>query len=300
MLWTPARPVVRGGIWALTCGVVLLAGALPLQAADPAGLEATSSKEAREEARQAIPWRELDPTDRKGVEKLVGDASIYRRMPTRVIDCDPELFNFLGQNPDVVTEIWRMMGVCQLRLERTGPDTFSATDANGTVGGIRILHANWNPAAQNTVVVYSEGTYHGKPFPRPVTARSVSLLRSGSVVETNGRPYVTARLDTFVVIDRWGAELVAKTVQPLLTSTADHNFIETMKFVSTFSKTAESNPAGMQRLSDKLDGLAIDTRQKMAEACHATAHRYQGLTKNEGPTIQLVRRDDQPAVAGTP
>src|SRR5690606_5093118 len=163
------------------------------------------------------------------------------------------LFNFLGQNPDVVTEIWRMMGVCQLKLERTGADTFRATDANGTVGGVRIIHGNWNPGAQNSVLVYSEGTYHGKPFPRPVTARTLTLRRSGSVVETNGRPYVTARLDTFVVIDRWGAELVAKTVQPLLTSTADHNFIETMKFVSTFSKTAETNPAGMQRLSDKLD-----------------------------------------------
>jgi hypothetical protein len=227
-----------------------------------------------------------------GVEQIVNGASIYRRMPTRVVDCDPELFNFLGQNPDVVTEIWRMMGVCQLKLERTGPDTFSATDSAGTVGAVRMLHNNWNPAAQNKVLVYSEGTYVGKPFPRPVKARSISLLRSGSVIETNGRPYVTARVDTFVVIDRWGVELVAKTVQPLLVSTADHNFIETMKFVSTFSKTAENNPAGMQRLSDKLEHLPLDTRQKLAAACQATASRYQGVSQAASPPIQLVKRDE--------
>lgn len=299
-----ARPALEGGCWRgtlLAWGMMLVWGIpLPVEAAEPINLEPTSSNQAREEAKQAIPWRHLDPADRRGVEKLVNDAAIYRRMPTRVIDCDPELFNFLGQHPEVVTEIWRMMGVCQLRLERTGTDTFRATDANGTVGGVRILHGNWNPGAQNHVLVYSEGTYNGKPFPRPVTARTVSLLRSGSVVETNGRHYVTARLDTFVVIDRWGAELVAKTIQPLLVSTADHNFVETMNFVSTFSKTAESNPLGMQRLADRLDGLSIDTRQKMAEACQATATRYEGISKNGGPTIQLVRRDEQPVIVNAP
>jgi hypothetical protein len=296
------RVPIRGGLALLAGAMALvLGGSLSERAgaAEANQVEASSSAEAREEARQAIPWQKLVPDERRAVEQLVNSASIYRRMPTRVIDCDPELFNFLGKNPEVVTEIWRMMGVCQLKLERTGRDTFSATDAAGTVGGVRMLHSEWNPGAQNRVLVYSEGTYCGKPFPRPVKARSISLLRSGSVVETNGRPYVTARLDTFVVIDRWGIELVAKTVQPLLASTADHNFVETMKFVSTFSKTSEVNPDGMQRLSDKLVDLSLDTRHQMATACQATAARYQSLSKTEGPSIQLVRGDTAPTdVAG--
>lgn len=300
----PARPepAWRAVLLASLLGSIAAVVLAPqgVVAAEPSEVEATSSPEARQEARQAIPWQKLSPQERRGVEQIVDNASIYRRMPTRVIDCDPEVFNFLGQNPEVVTEIWRMMGVCQLKLERNGPDRFSATDASGTVGGVRILHGDWNAGAQNKVLVYSEGTYCGKPFPRPVKARSISLLRSGSVIETNGRPYVTARLDTFVVIDRWGVELVAKTVQPLLASTADHNFDETMKFVSTFSKTSENNPAGMQRLADKLELVSLDRRQRMAELCEATAARYRGLSKTEGTPIQLVRRVEPAASEAVP
>lgn len=261
-------------------------------AASPA-LEATSSQAARDEATKAIPWGELDLQQQRMVRYLVRNASLYRRMPTRVIDCDPHVFNFLGQHPQVVTELWKMMGVCNLELEPIGPNVYRATDAAGTTGVIRVLSSSYTDDAQNYVLAYAEGTYQGAPFPREVTARSVLLLRSGSTIETNGRPYVTARLDSFVTVDRVGAELVAKTVQPLISKTADHNFTETMKFVSTFSQTAEKNPGGMGRLAEKLENLDNSTRAGMVTVCREAAVRYGKLAddRRDG-RVRLVQRSE--------
>lgn len=279
------------------CLLALVHCGLPLggqvACAESAALLATGSKVARDEATRAIPYRSLDLHEQQLVHEIVSNASLYRRMPTRVIDCDPEVFNFLGQHPQVVTEIWKLMGVCQIDLTRTGPSTFRATDSAGTTGTIRILSAQYGEGGRSTVLAYADGTYHGAPFARPVTARSILLLRSGTTIETNGRPFVTARLDSFMVVDRMGAELIAKTVQPLLAKTADHNFVETMKFVSTFSHTAERNPAGMQRLADQLAALDDATRAGMARTCQATAARYQRLSALErDPHVRTVSRMD--------
>ncbi|WP_252851831.1 hypothetical protein [Aeoliella straminimaris] len=277
-------------------GVMLLCMTLQsgVAQAESDAMAATSGRAARDEAMRSIPWRNLDNTERRAVEYVVRNATMYRRMPTRVIDCDPQVFNFLGQNPEVVTELWKLMGVANLDLEKIGPDTYRAKDDAGTSGTMKFLSASWNDNAQNTVLVFCEGTYHGTPLPADVTARSVLLLRSGSMVETDGRPYVTARLDSFVLVDRWGAEMVAKTIKPLLINTADHNFTETMKFVGTFSKTAESNPAGMQRLADRLQKLDNPTRQGMARVCAATAARYQAIGRvHQDGEVRLTARTEE-------
>ncbi len=283
--------MIRAGYRAARTAKLLLVCVSLVSAAraesDP--LAATGSRSARNEAMRSIPWKSLSNGERRMVQYVARNATIYRRMPTRVIDCDPVVFNFLGQHPEVVTELWKMMGVCNLNLELVGPETYRATDGSGTSGTVRYLASNWNDDAQNVALIYCEGKYSGAPLPRAVTARSVLLLRSGSTVETNGRPYVTARLDSFVLVDKIGAELVAKTIQPLLVKTADHNFVETMKFVGTFSKTAENNPAGMQRLADKLDRVDEPTRHGMVQICTEVASRYNSMgTARHDTAVRLA------------
>src|SRR5690242_11358243 len=78
-------------------------------AASPA--DATSSPEARDDATRRIPWNRLPEAQRRDVEFVVKNTSIYRRLPTRVVDCDPDLFTFLLQRPDVVVNVWQLMGI---------------------------------------------------------------------------------------------------------------------------------------------------------------------------------------------
>ncbi len=215
--------------------------------------------------------------DRKAVDKIVGKATLYRRLPSRVIDCDGELFDYLVDHPEVVVDCWNVMGVSRLQLEPKGNGRYQASDTAGAVGDVRVLHREGSTTAGTPplrMLILANGTYEAKPMPHAIRGSSVMLLRAEAVEEANGRSYVTTHLDTFIRFDQAATKLVAKTLQPLIFRTADHNFIETMRFVSIFSRTAETNPSGMQRLSTNLTQVDPATQREFAQVCQATAGRY--------------------------
>jgi hypothetical protein len=256
----------------------LLFFATSAQAAGPRSatttVDATSDRRARDEAIRTIPWKQLAEPQRRKLQDVVQNASMYRRLPTRVIDCDPELFTFLLRHPEVVVNVWQIMGVSKVTMQRVSNQAYQADDGAGTTGNVRYLYTDWGPDAQNLAVVYADGAYDGKPFIKPLRAQSVILLQSGAVQETNGRSYVSVRIDSFVHIEQIGVELIARTVQPWINQTADRNLIETLGFVSTFSQTAEKNPQGMQRLAARLQTVDEPTRGELVQLCYRAAQRY--------------------------
>jgi hypothetical protein len=264
---------------ALFAAAVLLlasASALRVQAQETGttSVGATSSNAARQEALRAIPWNQIPAAERRQLQTVVKEASYFRRLPTRVIDCDPDLFTFLLQHPEVVVDVWQMMGVSKVTLQQTAAQAYRADDGAGTSGDVRFLYSNWGPDARNLAVVYADGGYDGQPFINPLRAESVLVLQSGAVRETNGRNYVSVRVDSFVRIHQVGIDLIARTVQPWINKTADRNFIDTLGFVSTFSQTAEKNPQGMQRLASRLRTVDEPTRGQLVNLCFRAAQRY--------------------------
>ncbi len=243
--------------------------------------DATSSRAARDEAIRSLPWKQMSPANRQMAQTILNDASIYRRLPTRIIDCDPDLFTFLLQHPEIVIDVWRVMGISQVALNRAPNGVYHGTDGAGTQGTVRYLFSNWGANAQNLAVIYADGAYTGAPFVTPLKAQSIMLLRSSAVRETNGRHYITVRIDSFVRIEQLGIEIIAKTVQPWINRTADQNVIETLTFVSNFSRTAEKNPAGMQRLACRLNGIDEPTRNARSKPL-----------LSHGPTLCTTRRGD--------
>ncbi len=236
--------------------------------------DATSSRAARDDAAQAIPWKQMSPANRQLAQSVINNTSIYRRLPTRIIDCDPDLFTFLLQHPEIVIDVWRVMGISQVALDKSPDGVYRGTDGAGTTGTVRYLFCNWGQNARNVAVVYADGAYQGPPFITSLKAQTIMLVRSSAVRETNGRHYITVRIDSFVRVENLGIEIIAKTVQPWIAKTADQNFIETLTFVSNFSRTAEKNPQGMKRLAGRLNTLDEPTRNELVTLCFRTAERY--------------------------
>jgi hypothetical protein len=220
------------------------------------GSDATSSRAARDEAVRAIPWKSMSPAGRQTAQSIINNTSIYRRLPTRIIDCDPDLFTFLLQHPEVVIDVWRVMGISQVALIKAPDGSYRGSDGAGTTGNVRYLFSNWGEGAHNTAVVYADGAYQGPPFGTALKAQTIMLMRSDSIRETNGRRYITVKVDTFVRIEQLGVEIIAKT------------------FVSNFSRTAEKNPQGMKRLAGRLNTLDEPTRAQLVNLCFRTAERY--------------------------
>ena len=224
--------------------------------------KATTSAAARRSAIRSIPFDKLSDEAGGKAAEVVRNTTVFRRLPLQVIDCNPDLYVFLTENPDLVVDIWEVLGVSQVALSRTGQTTFDATDGSGTFGKIEYLYKS-----HDTHVIYCEGTYEGKLFQRPVQGKCLLVLKSAYVRETNDRYYITCRLDTFVALDHLGAEVLVKTFQPLIGNSADYNFLETTAFMASMSRTAEVNPAGVSRLASRLDGVSRDAMEQFVMLC---------------------------------
>jgi hypothetical protein len=248
--------------------LVLTCGAWSAFGADLDGTKATSSKAAREDALQSIPFDKLSGDARQKVNAVISRTSIFRRMPLQVVDCDPDLHLFLVRNPDVVVNIWEVMGISKVTVERIGPDSFRTADGQGTKGRIDYLYSS-----HDTHVIYSDGLYEGPLYPRPVRGQCVLVLKAGYIRETNGRQYVTHRLDAFIHLDNVGVELIAKTFQPLVGKSADYNFTETSAFMGDLSHTAEINPKAVKKLSERLTHIEPAVRDEFASITAAVADR---------------------------
>lgn len=262
-------------------GVLLTAEKLGAQ--PPRGFAfqlALGNSAARQEAIQSIPLEKLEPAARQKVLGVIQDTSFFRRMPVAVIRCDPDLYLFVVRHPDVIVGIWQLMGISQIELEQIGPMRFRYADADGTRAVIEYLYST-----HDLQVIFSEASYEGPLFNRPVRSRAVIILKSGYVLETNGHYYVTSRLDAFVSVDQAAWEALTKTFHPLVGRIADANFSQTVQFVALLHETASQNPDGMQRLAARLQNVHPQVREEFSAVLTQVAERSAKLKNAQGPAV---------------
>ena len=252
----------------------LAAGPFSLRA-DP--YKATTSREARQNALDCIPLSRLDEEARAKVDSVLSDVAIFRRLPIRVAQCDPDMYLFLVRHPDVVTNIWEVLGLAKLSVRQTAAESFELADQHGTRGTAEILYSS-----PTTHLIYTEGSYEGPLLIRPVRGRTVLLLKTGYVLEPDGRYYITSRLDVFVRVEQSAAELLTKAFHPLIGKVADVNFTQTTGFVGSLSRTAEVNHAGMRRLAGKLTKVSPEVRERFAQLSVRVAEKAAKLSATEG------------------
>ena len=255
----PGRSARSGPVYGLIlCCVASMVMCEPVQAAVVG--KASSDRAARADAIRSIPFEQLTTDVQARITDIVHRPTIFRRMPIKVIDCDPELYRFLVRYPEVVVNIWQLMNITNVSLKRTGRYKLDAADGAGTVSTMELVYGT-----KDTHVIYCDGAYEGPLFRRPVKGRCVLLLKSGYVQTEEARTHVVNRLDVFLQLDHAGAEVLTKTLHPLVGRSADVNFLESTDFLQRISKTAERNGPGMQRLAFRLDNVDHAVRQRFAQ-----------------------------------
>lgn len=253
----------------MLCGLFFagLIGAFGAAAAhgEPAGrlqgISGTNSQSVRNEAVAAIPIDKLDAKSQVKVKEVLANLTVFRRLPIRVIECNPDLYLFIARNPDVMVGIWETLKLSQLQLRRNGPSSFRVVESDGTTINFEYLYQT-----HDTHIVYAEGVYTGALANRPVRGTCVCVLKTGYVRETNGRYYITSRLDAFLSVEPGAIEIVAKTLQPIGGRIADSNFVQTLAFVGSLSETAKANPEGLYRVSRRMTNITPELREQF-DAC---------------------------------
>ncbi len=230
--------------------------------------QGTSSTAARKNAVQSIPFDKLDADTREKVNSVLSNVGIYRRLPVRVVNCDPDLYLFLVRHPDIVVNVWEILGVSQLHVRQVDIDTFRIVETEGTEATLEYVYHS-----RDVQIIYGSWTYTGPLLARKITGNCLAVLKTGYSKGSDGRYYITSRLDGFLSVDSGGAELLARTLQPLVVKNVDNNFMQTVAFLGSMSKTAEVNLAGMQRLAGRLSHVQPETRQQLSEVVASVAHR---------------------------
>jgi hypothetical protein len=277
-----------GSMLITTIGLLLFF-ARPAQAqlfGQPDPNKATTSRAARENAIQSIPLDRLTPEGREKADWVLSHTSIFRRMPIRVIQCDPDLYLFLIRHPDVVVNIWEYLGISHITMRQTGPDSFRINDDIGTKGGLEFLYRG-----QDTHVFYVDGTYEGSLFTRQIRGRGLLVLKTGFLQEPNGQTYITSRLDAFMNIEPGTVEFLTKTFQPAVGRVADGNFTQAAGFIACLQRTAEVNNPGMQRMAVKLVKVSPEARQQLGLISDRVAQQAAKLPGNRVPLPSRVLSD---------
>ena len=220
----------------------------------------TASKQARQQAIGAVPYEQLNPSMRSKLKDILDKPSIYRRLPITEIDIDPDYFVFLVRHPEVIVNIWQIMGITKMKSERVGPYELKTSDGEGTLSNIELVYGS-----NNLHVFYATGSYEGPILKKQVRGRCVLILRTDYNQGPEGAPRAKSSLDVFLKVDNTTASLIAKTLNPIVGSTADHNFVESLNFLQRLNETTEKNGGGVQRMAGRLQNITPQVRRDFIE-----------------------------------
>ena len=238
---------------------------------------AETDMQTRREAIRAIPLDKLSEEARAKADSVLSSISVFRRMPVKVIDCDPDMYLFLVRHPDVVVNIWELLDISKLRMRQTEDGKFTLTEPDGASVSLEFIYQS-----HDIHIIYGEGFYRGPLLARQVNGRGLIVLRTSYVRETNGRYYIANRLDCFINVEPIGAELLTKTVSPLVGKTADNNFIQCAAFLGSISRTAEVNCDGIRALALKLENVHPQTRLQLAMLAEEVKEKSSSVASRDG------------------
>jgi len=285
---------LRVTLFLFLASITMLSGQATAQIWQPSAPTAgSSSRELRQAAAAAIPMDRLTPEAQQKISRVIEEHSMYRQLPSATIETDADMLVLLARYPEIVVEIWNLMGVTQMKCERTGAFTIRSDDAAGTVSELELVYGT-----ESIHVFFGTGTYTGNLIRRPIDAECVLILRTAYGTSPGGETIAANTLDVFMKIDNAVVGLAAKTVLPLFGQTADHNFVETLRFVERLNNTTQNNGPGVQGMAYRLEGLVPDVRQQFVETAglvyDRAVQRATALTQPSMHQVPSISRSDFP------
>lgn len=234
----------------------------PLGAAEPFRLFRMSRGnpspyDQRQQIISELPLDRLTAEAKEGILAVAKSPTLYRRLPTQAITCEPEMFLFLTRQPEVMVGIWELMGITQVQTQRTGPYHLTAEDGSGTNCEIDLVYGD------TSLHLYTaEGSYDGPLVAGTIKGRGVFVLRSSYARSSLGQTTVTGTIDCFVQIDNLGADLIARTFSGLIGRSADYNFVETARFMSQVSLASQQNTSAMVDIANRISQVEEPIRSQ--------------------------------------
>ena len=220
----------------------------------------TSSRSAYKAAVAALPLDKLAPEKRARVEEFLKKASIFRELPTLSFEVQPAVYQYFLSHPDAAVSIWRAMEVSQFQMFQTGPVTYEADAADGTLGLVEVLLRS---ETENMVIC--NGEYKSPMLSQSIKATALMHLRTHFGKSENGKPLAQHRLTMFVDFPSLTVETAAKIVSPVSNYIVDRNFQEVSVFLYMMSLAMTRRPDWVEHIAAKMDGVLEPSRAELID-----------------------------------
>ena len=284
-------PGISHAFWPVF-GLLALLAIVGSQATAQDMSKASTSAQDRNAALRSIPFDELTPETRAKLWPVVSSPDIYRRLPVVSIDCDPDLYLHMIRHPEVVVNIWHLMGITQVEAQRVAPYVFDAADGAGTMSRVELVYGT-----PNLHVMYGEGEYDGPLLMNRITGKCVIVLRSDYYAGATARPWFRTAWTYF-----WRLISVASASWPkrcirwwarrrIITSSRPH-----ASWVVCLGLPKKTDP-GLQKMAQRLEGIDPAVRQEFSDLALLT-HRRAAYRLQQSGTVQQSAAIQSSAVPG--
>ncbi len=228
----------------------------------------------RQEAETSIPWEKLTPEANEKLQTVVANPSVFHRSPIQKTTCDHKVYRHLIRYPELVVNMWELMGVSKLRMDRKEDYLINIDDSYGTQSQLELVYGN-----KDLHIFYAEGAYKGSIIPTISNGKVVLILETKNTQEA-GKPVISHRLNMFIQFDKSTNQFVVKTLQGLFLKIVDMNFAETTKFIGQINEIIQDNPDGMKRLSGRLTRVQKPIREQFDKLIEHANARYEHIATN--------------------
>lgn len=224
-------------------------------------------------AKSSVPTGRLNPADRKLVDLVLDDTSIYRRLPEVRCETDPRVLEFFLDHPDVAVSVWRAMGVSELKLSEAGPNYYHADGGDGSVGKLKVMLKE-----PDQRVVFCDGQFVNPVASKPISARCVIHFQNQYERSRSGQTFARHSATMFVSLPQSAIETAARVISPVSNRIADKNFEEVSLFVRMMSVAMSSRLGWCEQVARRLDGLPA-TKQRGFLDLAAAVHKDAGVVQ---------------------
>jgi hypothetical protein len=214
----------------------------------------------KQNAIKKIPWDELTTPVKQKISSIIQNNSVYYHLPTQAIFCDPEVYQYFLEHPDLLVGFWESLGVTQITLRETETNRYNLIETTGTIADVGMFYRS-----TNCCVVYAKGEYKNPITNRKIDGETLLILQSRYARNAENEPIVVCKLDVFIKIDNIGADLLAKLFSTSLGKIADGNFEQTLGFVSHVSDTSAISANAVKRLTKSVKNVREEVRNDFTD-----------------------------------
>jgi hypothetical protein len=247
----------------------------------------TSAKSVRETARASVPLGKLSPEHQRLAQSVIGDISLFRRLPTVKAKLDPRVYQYFLDSPDAAVSIWRVLGISKLELKQTSPGVFEADTGDGSSGTVTLLLRT-----PTTCVVYCDGLFKSPVLTKPIKARALVTLNATLEPQADGTTFITHTADMFVTFPSLAVETIAKMVSPLSYKYADRNIEEITSFLRMMDVSMSRQPGWIEQIAQLMDGISDERNRQLLQvtaAVYVDAQRRAFAAKGQPFDIKAVQ-----------